>query len=154
MVRNYKDLRMWKEAHKLTLDLYKITKAFPSEEKYGLISQIRRASASIGANIVEGCGQNTSASLKRYLFISYSSLKEIEYHVLLAHDLGYIAKENYKNLTNRLDTLGKMIYNFILNTPDNSNYLKPNPSKSNNPRHLTPNSFYSNNPRHQIQPTL
>ena len=126
MTRDYTDLRIWKEAHNLTLDLHEATKKFPFEEKFGLVKQIDKASASIGANIVEGCGQNSTAATRRYLFISYSSLKEIAYHVLLAYDLGYIEKEKYENFSKRIITLSKMIHNFISNMPNEKQYIKPN----------------------------
>ena len=125
MVRNFKDLEIWKEAHELALILYKITQKFPSSEQYGLVSQIRRSSTSIGANISEGCGQNTSAATKRYIFISYSSLQELKYHLILAKDLDYISKEKYETLDNRYTVLSKRIYTFIKNMPNQPHYILP-----------------------------
>ena len=119
------DLKIWKEAHNLTLILYKLTQKFPSIEQYGLASQIKRAGASIGANISEGCGQSTSASTKRYLFISYSSLQELKYHLILAKDLSYISKESYETLMERYIILSKMIYAFIKNMPKQIRYSLP-----------------------------
>jgi len=123
MGRNFKELKIWQEAHKLTLEVYEITKGFPSEEKFGLIQQIRRASSSIGANIAEGCGQNTSTATKRFLFISYSSLKELDYHLLLAKDLRYLPKEKYDALFNNVENLSRMMYSFISKMPDKTKYI-------------------------------
>ena len=65
-MRNFKELKVWQKSHQLTLAVYKATSAFPKEEVYGLTSQIRRASASIAANIAEGCGRNGEAELGRF----------------------------------------------------------------------------------------
>ena len=100
MTRDYTQLKIWKAAHSITVDLYKLTDEFPSSEKFGLISQIRRSSASIGMNIAEGCGQNTTALTRRYLHISLGSIKELEYQILLAKDLGFIDKETYDTFHN------------------------------------------------------
>lgn len=123
MTRDYRELRIWRKAHKLALELDKLVDTFPSKEKYRLVDQIRRASASIPTNMVEGCGQNSTPAARRYLFFSYHSIKEIDYHVLLAHDLGYISKEDYTQLRKEIDTLGKMTYSFIKKMPNTKQHL-------------------------------
>lgn len=112
MVCDFRKLIIWKEAHELTLNLYGITKTFPDCEKYRLTDQLLRAAASIPANIAEGCGQKSTIALNRYLFISLGSIKELEYHLLLAHDLGYLAKEKYVFLAKKMQELAKMTYAF------------------------------------------
>ena len=89
-MRDFKQLKVWRKSHNLTLQAYKVTEAFPREETYGLTSQIRRASSSIPANIAEGCGMDGNAQFARFLQISMGSATELEYHILLARDLGLI----------------------------------------------------------------
>jgi four helix bundle protein len=98
-MKNFRELQVWQKAHQLTLILYNTTDTFPEVEKYGLINQIRRSSASIAANIAEGCGRNGDAELARFLQISMGSASELEYHLLLAHDLKIIDLSVFENLT-------------------------------------------------------
>ena len=99
MARNYKDLVAWKRSHEFTLAIYEQTQRFPVEERYGLTSQLRRASYSVPANVSEGSGRETNKDYLRFLIISLSSLKETEYFLLLACDLGYITKDQHSALT-------------------------------------------------------
>jgi four helix bundle protein len=69
-MRNYRDLQVWKKAHDLTLELYRISQRFPREEIYGITGQLRRAAVSIGANLAEGCGRRSSAELARFVRIA------------------------------------------------------------------------------------
>lgn len=80
-MRDFRELKVWEKSHQLTLAIYKITAIFPREELYGLTIQIRRASASIPANIAEGCGRNGVAELARFLHIAMGSASELEYHL-------------------------------------------------------------------------
>jgi hypothetical protein len=75
-MRDFRELKVWHKAHSLTLDVYRVTKSFPREELYGLTSQIRRAAASIGANIAEGAGKSSRADLGRYLQIALGSASD------------------------------------------------------------------------------
>ena len=99
MPRRYRDLVAWQRSHELTLAIYKQTQEFPKEERFGLTSQLRRASYSVPANISEGSGRDTNKDYLRFLIIALSSLKETEYFVLLACDLEYLAKDQYNRLT-------------------------------------------------------
>ncbi|MBW2466538.1 MAG: four helix bundle protein [Deltaproteobacteria bacterium] len=112
-MKNFKELLVWQKAHLLTLSLYKITKCFPEDEKYGLVSQIKRAACSIAANIAEGCGGNSDTEFARYLQIALGSASELEYHILLAHDLKMIDASNYEKLTNDVVEIKKMLTSFI-----------------------------------------
>jgi len=87
-VKDFRNLRVWEKAHHLTLEIYRVTSAFPKEETYGLTSQIRRACVSIPANVAEGCGRDSEAELLRYLKIAMGSSSELEYELLLANQLG------------------------------------------------------------------
>ena len=117
MTREHTELVIWKLAHELTLELYRETVQFPKNEQFGLALQIRRASSSIGANIAEGCGQITNKAFKRFLFISFGSIKELENHLVLAKDLNYLSLENYTLFSQKAKILGKMLNSFIHNIP-------------------------------------
>lgn len=108
-MRNYRDLRVWEEAHQLTLAIYKATETFPRDERFGLTSQIRRASASIAANLAEGCGRRSDGEMGRFVLIAMGSGSELSYHLLLAHDLGFISSEQYSDLTIRATRVMKML---------------------------------------------
>ena len=94
-MRNYKDLHVWEKAHRLTLAIYKTTQAFPKDERFGLTSQVRRASASIAANLAEGCGRRSDGEMARFVQIAMGSGAELSYHLLLAKDLGFVKGEEY-----------------------------------------------------------
>jgi four helix bundle protein len=108
-MRNYKDLRVWEEAHTLTLAVYKMTRTFPKEERFGLISQIRRASASIAANLAEGCGRRSDGEMGRFVQIAMGSGAELSYHLLLAKDLGFVMNEQYIELNASLERVLRML---------------------------------------------
>jgi four helix bundle protein len=100
-MEDFKNLVVWAKAHQFTLAVYQHTRTFPKEEMYGLTSQLRRSSASIGANIAEGCGRRSDAEMKRFLQIARGSANEVEYHLLLARDLQYLAAEEFNDLEGR-----------------------------------------------------
>ncbi len=112
-MRDFRELKVWGKAHSLTLDVYKATRTFPRDELYGLTSQTRRAAVSIGANIAEGCGKHSRPDFARYLQNALGSASELEYHVLLARDLGYLASENHQGLTVRVGEVKRMLTGFI-----------------------------------------
>ncbi len=108
-MRNYRDLRVWDEAHTLTLEVYKVTQSFPKEERFGLTSQIRRAAASIAANLAEGCGRRSDGEMGRFVLIAMGSGSELSYHLLLAHDLALLSPEQYSDLSPRAERVMKML---------------------------------------------
>jgi four helix bundle protein len=112
-LRNFKELKVWHKSHGLTLAAYKATSTFPKEEVYGLTSQIRRASASIAANIAEGCGRSGEAELARFLQIAMGSASELEYHLLLAHDLGFLKLSDFKQVAGEVSEVKRMLTSFI-----------------------------------------
>jgi four helix bundle protein len=112
-MKDFRSLKVWEKAHVLTLAIYKATEKFPKQEMYALTSQIQRAAASIPANIAEGCGKDSDSELKRYFLIAMGSASELEYLLLLAHDLGYLPNESYQNMNNDLVEIRKMLNAFI-----------------------------------------
>ncbi len=112
-MQDYRKLAVWERAHQYVLAIYALSARFPSDERYGLTSQIRRAAVSIPANIAEGCGRETSAELKRFLYIAMGSGSEVDYYLLLAHDLKWIDALEYQNLRKELDTIQRMLNAFI-----------------------------------------
>ena len=111
-LRDFKKLDIWHEAHQLVLKIYKETHNFPKEEIYGITSQLRRSVVSIPNNIAEGCGRKSKKELYNFLNISMGSSSEVEYLLLLAHDLDYIRKEYYE-LNQLLMKLRKMLNVFM-----------------------------------------
>ncbi len=110
---DYKKLKVWEDAHKFTIDIYNITKKFPNNEQYGLVSQIRRSSSSIPTNIVEGCGQLNNGNLIRFLGIAKGSAFEIEYQLLLAKDLSYVTDDEYNTLVEKIKYIIRRLNNLI-----------------------------------------
>ncbi|WP_299017540.1 four helix bundle protein [uncultured Polaribacter sp.] len=84
------NLQVWKLAHQLTLDVYQVSSNFPSSEKYGLISQVRRSASSVPTNIIEGQGREYKKEFIQFLYIAKGSLEEANYQLFLAKDLRYI----------------------------------------------------------------
>ncbi len=97
LVRNHQQLRVWKMSMELALDIYHVTGHMPPNERFGLTSQIRRAAASIAANIAEGAGRESAADFARFLSIARGSLAELETHLLLAEGLGYLARDESRH---------------------------------------------------------
>ncbi len=113
MSKDFKKLKVWEKSHQLTLAAYKATIPFPKEEIYGLTSQIRRSSSSIAANIAEGCCRSGDTEFSRFLQIAMGSASELEYHLILAHDLGYLKDLDYEQLTEKTIEVKQMLASFI-----------------------------------------
>src|SRR5580698_7228452 len=109
MMKSFRDLMVWEKAHALALASYRGTAEFPKQEIYGLTSQIRRCSASIAANIAEGCGKRSNAEFQRFLHIAAGSASELEYHFLLAKDLGYLNETDYPLLSANVVEVKRML---------------------------------------------
>ena len=112
-MKDFRDLKVWEKSHQLTLAVYKATTTFPRDEIYGLTGQIRRSCASIPANIAEGCGRGGDAELARFLQIAMGSASELEYHLLLAHDLGFLNDSVYDELTREVTEVKRMLTSFL-----------------------------------------
>ena len=117
-MKNFRDLKVWQKAHSLTLAIYQATIQFPADERFGLTNQIRRASASIGTNLAEGCGYNTDAMTKRFAQIAMGSASEVEYQLLLAHDLKYLATEDNQTLARNIEEVKRMLTGYIQSLKD------------------------------------
>ena len=108
-MRDYRELKVWQKSHRLTIAIYSVSRDFPREELYGLTSQVRRSCASIPANIAEGCGRFDNAELSRFLQIALGSACELDYHLFLARDLGYLSKEAQAHLESELKEVRRML---------------------------------------------
>lgn len=108
-MKDFRNLKVWARAHALTLNIYKATSAFPRQELYGLTSQMRRCSASIPANIAEGCGKKGNNEFQRFLQIASGSASELDYHLLLARDLNFLKQDEYFQLFAELSECRRML---------------------------------------------
>ena len=112
-MKDFRTLKVWEKSHAFVLAIYKATLPFPKQEMYALTNQIQRAAVSIPTNIAEGCGKDSDAELGRYFKIAMGSSSELEYLLLLAHDLNYLINDEYEHLQNDLVEIRKMLNAFI-----------------------------------------
>ena len=108
-VKSVEDLDVFKDGHNLTLNIYKISKKFPREEKFSLIQQIRRAAASICTNLMEGSHRLGRKEFRQFVGIAKGSAGELKYHLLLAKDLGYLPEEQFIVLRSEAEKISKML---------------------------------------------
>jgi four helix bundle protein len=107
--RNYQDLIAWQKAMDLVEDIYKATKQLPSEELYGLTSQLRRAVVSIPSNIAEGQGRTSKREFQQFLSIAHGSLREVETQLIISRRLGYFTSEEVEQLLDSAGEVGRLI---------------------------------------------
>lgn len=112
-MKDFRDLKVWEKAHELTLACYAFTTAFPKQETFGLVSQIRRSASSIPANIAEGCGRRGNAELHRFLQMGMGSASELEYHLLLSRDLNFLKVDDHEDLQRRVTEVKRMLASLI-----------------------------------------
>ena len=112
-IRSYRDLRVWREAMSLAVAAYKFSSSLPSDERFGLISQIRRAAASVPANIAEGYGRESEGAYVQLLRIGQGSLKELETHLLLTEAVDLTNSTAIEPLISQCDTVGRMLHGLI-----------------------------------------
>jgi len=110
-MHNYKELKVWEKAVNLVVDVYKTTAGLPPDERFGLTSQIRRCSVSIGSNIAEGAGRNTKGEFNQFLGIAYGSICELETQLIIAEKLNFIKKNELEKVGIEIIEIQKMIYN-------------------------------------------
>lgn len=108
-MKDFRQLAVWDKAHAMTLMLYKMTTGFPKDELFGLTGQIRRCASCIPANIAEGCGRLGNSEFHRFLQMSCGWSNELEYHLLLAKDLGYLKAADYESSQEKLLELKRML---------------------------------------------
>jgi four helix bundle protein len=109
-MQHFSELRVWQRAHALALSIYKLTAALPSEERFGLTSQTRRAATSIPTNIAEGSKRRTSADYARFLNLAEGSAAEVEYLLMLSRDIGYVGADDVGPLLTEVSELSRMLY--------------------------------------------
>lgn len=117
----YHHILVWKKSHEFTLEIYKITKKFPKDELFGIVSQIRRASSSVPANIVEGNARRSSKEFAQFLVLARGSLSETQYFLELSKDLEYISIDEFNHLTLLSIEVAKML-NSLLTKIKSCNY--------------------------------
>lgn len=111
-ISSFKELKVWQKAHELVIYIYKITSKFPSEEKFGLSSQLRRAAVSVASNIAEGFTRNHNKISLNFYNIADGSLEEVRYQTLLNKDLDYINKEEYNKALSLSEEVSKMLHSW------------------------------------------
>ena len=118
-LRDFKKFQVWHKSHALAVAVYKLTSSFPKDEMYGMTSQIRRASASIPANIAEGCGRGGEVEFARFLTIASGSASELEYHLLLCRDIGLLQSADYDRLDAEICEVKKMLSTLVNKMKEN-----------------------------------
>ena len=112
-IKSYKDLMVWKAAVELAVSCYSVTKAFPSSEAYGMTSQMRRAAASVAANIAEGHGRESTAVFIQFLRVAQGSLKELETHLVISGRVGLMSDAEAERLLRATDEIGRMLRSMV-----------------------------------------
>lgn len=115
-IKHFRQLEAWQEAHKLVLMVYQGTREYPSDERFGLTSQMRRAAVSIAANVAEGFKRRGIQDKIRFYNTSEASLEELEYYFLLSKDLAYISPDSHADLMAQADSVGRLLNGFITST--------------------------------------
>lgn len=123
-VKSFRDLRVWQKAHELVLCIYKLTTKWPADERYGLTSQARRAVVSVAANIVEGFRRISVKESLRFYDIANASLEELRYEIQIALDLGYITKDEFDVINNKMEEVSKMLNAWIKSQLQNTRQVK------------------------------
>ena len=112
-MNNYKELDVWKRSIKLAVNIYKLTSTLPTEEKFGLVSQLRRCAVSVPSNIAEGSGRKTNKEFSQFLSIAYGSLCELDTQVIISLELGYLKTTDVQDIEKEVGELQKMIFALI-----------------------------------------
>lgn len=112
-MRDYKNIKAYQLADNLTLEIYKITKTFPKEETYGLISQLRRAVVSVPTNIAEGASRQHTKDYTNFLYIARGSLAETEYLLYLSNQLGYLSNKDFEPIDDLRKNTAKTLFGLI-----------------------------------------
>jgi four helix bundle protein len=110
---DYRQLEVWKKAHTVTMEVYALTRKFPIDERFGLVSQMRRCAVSIGANLAEGRGRRGDPEFGRFIRIALGSTYELQYELLVAADAGFVPRPKYDVLHSELERIGKMLWSLL-----------------------------------------
>jgi len=108
-MRDFRKLKVWQKSHEVTLAVYKFTAHYPKGELYGLTNQMRRSASSVPSNIAEGCGRNSQTQFAYFLNIGMGSAAELEYQLILSRDLGFIDSQIFKEQSEKLTEVKKML---------------------------------------------
>lgn len=112
-MQDFRNLKVWQKAHELALSVYRDTREFPKEELYGLTSQMRRAAVSVAANLAEGCCRQGDSEFGRFVQIALGSISELDYHLLLSRDLGFLGSQEHDSLSGLLNETKRMLISFV-----------------------------------------
>lgn len=124
-IQSYRDLKVWQEGKAISILVYRITSAFPAEERFGLVSQIRRSAVSIPSNIAEGWGRNTNQNLIMFLRNSMGSLCELETQLEISFELGFVNEQAFEEIQQRLNLLSRQLIKFINSINDKKILSEP-----------------------------
>jgi four helix bundle protein len=109
MLKTFRELEVWRKSHIVVLEIYRVTNAFPKDERFGIVSQLRRAAYSVPANIAEGFGRRSTKELLQFLAIANGSLQEVWYFIYLSCDLGYLSKSEFDEMDKKLNSVAQMM---------------------------------------------
>ena len=112
-MQDFRKLKVWQKAHRLALSVYAATERFPSDERFGLTSQVRRAAVSVPTNIAEGRARQGDREFRNFLNIAYGSAAEVEYLMILARDLGFLEAQQHDAIAANLDEIKGMLPTFM-----------------------------------------
>lgn len=112
-IRNFTDLVSWKEAHKLVILIYQETRAFPKEELFGLVSQMRRAAISVTSNIAEGFGRKSYKEKTQFFYLLQGSLMELKNQLIASRDIGYLKEESFAKLMSQAEHAHRILQGLI-----------------------------------------
>lgn len=113
MLKSYKDLKVWQKSFELCKKIYRVSRGFPADERFGLVAQVRRAAVSVPSNIAEGHSRDTTRDYVRFLWLARGSLGEIETQLMLARDLQFVRPEEVDSVLSSLDEVGRMLRGLI-----------------------------------------
>ena len=112
-MQDFRNLKIWRKSHELTLEVYRLTKRFPYEERFGLTRQLRKSAVSIPSNIAEGSSRRTDSDFRHFLFMALGSLSELEYQLILSKDLSYLTEVEFSELKGRIVEIRRMAWPFV-----------------------------------------
>jgi four helix bundle protein len=112
-MRDFHELKVWQKAHLVALEVYRQTRTFPADERFGLTAHLRKSATSIPSNIAEGCGRDGEKELARFMSIAAGSASELEYQLLLAHDLEYLSRDASATLNEQIAEVKRMLFRFM-----------------------------------------
>lgn len=115
-IKEFTDLVVWQEGHKLVVEIYHVTKGFPKEETYSLIDQMRRAATSVTSNIAEGFGRHSYKDRLHFYYTAQGSLTELKNQLHIAKDVGYLNNEKYDSLNLHANNTHQLLQKFIQKT--------------------------------------